>query len=183
MRYRLTKIYTKTGDKGQTRLGDGSRVSKDNIRIEAYGTVDECNSAIGMVLSQTLPEAVQEALTTVQHRLFDLGGELSIPGQSIISSNDVVCLEKTIDALNQHLPPLTEFVLPQGGISASFCHLARTICRRAERVLVTLHHQEPVNMQTLKYLNRLSDYLFVAARALAKHEGKDEVLWKKEHTC
>lgn len=182
MGYRLTKIYTKTGDKGTTRLGDGTRVNKDHIRIEAYGTVDECNSAIGIVLALALPKIIEETLTTVQHRLFDLGGELCLPGQSIISPDDVVFLEKAIDELNQNLPPLKDFILPGGGMGASFCHLARTTCRRAERVLVTLHQKEPVNAETLKYLNRLSDYLFVAARTLAKHEGKNEVLWEKKFT-
>lgn len=178
MGYRLTKIYTKTGDKGTTRLGEGTQVRKDHIRIEAYGTIDECNSAIGIVLTQTLPKIIEETLTTVQHKLFDLGGELCLPGQSIVLSDDVVFLEKAIDDLNQNLPPLKNFILPGGGMGASFCHLARTICRRAERVLVTLHQKEPVNEQTLKYLNRLSDYLFVAARAIAKQEGKNEVLWE-----
>lgn len=181
MGYRLTKIYTKTGDQGTTGLGDGTRVNKDHIRIEAYGTVDECNSAIGIVLAHALPQVVKETLVVVQHKLFNLGGELCIPSRQIITSNEVTFLEKKIDELNKDLPPLKDFILPGGGAPASFCHLARSICRRAERSTVTLHQTEPVNKETLKYLNRLSDYLFVAARVLAKAKGKKEVLWDKTY--
>lgn len=179
MGYRLTKITTKTGDKGTTGLGDGTRVSKDHIRVEAIGTIDECNSAIGVLLAYPLPKAIKETLTRVQHKLLNVGGELCIPGYRLISPQNVIFLEKKINELNQNLPPLKDFILPTGGLGSSFCHFARTICRRAERKVVTLHQRETINEQTLKYLNRLSDYLFVAARVLTRYERKKEVLWEK----
>jgi cob(I)alamin adenosyltransferase len=174
---RLSKIYTRTGDKGVTGLGDGSRVDKDSLRVEAYGTVDELNSAVGLVLAAELPEAVRNCLTRVQHELFDLGGELCMPGYTMIPDDYVDRLEHDLDAFNDDLPPLKDFILPGGTEAAARCHLARTVARRAERRVVSLAHNEAVNDATIRYLNRLSDLLFVVARVLARHEGGSEVLW------
>ncbi len=177
---RLTRIYTRTGDDGTTGLGDGNRIAKDHRRVEAYGTVDEANSAIGMVLALSdVPEAVRECLTEVQHDLFDLGGELCIPGHVAIKAQFVERLEQALDGFNEKLPPLKDFILPGGGPAAAACHLARTVCRRAERRVWSLAHQEEVNPEGLRYLNRLSDLLFVIARVLARHEQGTEVLWKR----
>ena len=177
---RLSKIYTRTGDDGTTGLGDGSRVAKDSARVAAYGTVDELNSAIGMVLSTELPGEVRECLTQIQHDLFDLGGELCIPGMAMIHGADIDRLEATLDGFNEPLPPLKDFILPGGGMAASCCHLARTIARRAEREVVTLARQETVREEATRYLNRLSDLLFVIARVLARASGHGEVLWQHE---
>jgi cob(I)alamin adenosyltransferase len=177
---RLSKIYTRTGDDGSTGLGDGSRVSKDSARVTAYGTVDEANSAIGVVLAQNLPDAVREDLVAIQHQLFDLGGELCIPGHAAIFDADVERLEQVLDRWNADLPPLKDFILPGGGAAAAFCHLARTVCRRAEREVVTLSHHDAVRAEAIRYLNRLSDLLFVLARVLARASGHGEVLWKHE---
>ena len=180
MGHRLSKIYTRTGDDGTTGLGDGSRTLKDEPRVEAYGTVDELNSAIGVVLAVPgLPKAVRDCLTEVQHDLFDLGGELCIPGHRAITDEFVTRLENALDGFNEPLPPLREFILPGGGAAAAACHLARTICRRAERRVCTLTRSEPVAPEVSKYLNRLSDLLFVLARVLARHERGSEVLWKR----
>jgi cob(I)alamin adenosyltransferase len=177
---RLSKIYTRTGDDGTTGLGDGTRVAKDSARVDAYGTVDELNSAIGIVLAQALPERIREVLTQAQHDLFDLGGELCIPGMAMIDDADVERLETMLDAFNETLPPLKFFILPGGGAAAAHCHLARTICRRAERVVVTLSRHEAVRGEAVRYLNRLSDLLFVLARVLARESGHGEVLWQHE---
>ena len=178
MGHRLSKIYTRTGDEGSTALGDGSRVPKDHPRVEAFGTVDEANSAIGMVLAVgALPEAVRGCLTRVQHDLFDLGAELCVPGRRVIGAAHVERLEQELDAFNASLPPLKEFILPGGGPAASACHLARTVCRRAERRAWSLARVESVAPEALVYLNRLSDLLFVAARVIARHENGAEVLW------
>ena len=177
---RLSKIYTKTGDDGTTGLGDGTRVAKDSARVAAYGTVDEANSAIGLLLASSLPGDVRELLTTVQHQLFDLGGELCIPGHAAISDEDVAALERELDRHNEPLPPLKDFILPGGGEPAARCHLARTIVRRAEREAVTLARHEAVRPEAIRYLNRLSDLLFVLARVLARADGHGEVLWKHE---
>jgi len=174
---RLSKIYTRTGDKGTTGLGDGARVDKDSLRVEAYGTVDELNSAVGLVLSAELPEAVRACLTRTQHELFDLGGELCMPGTTLIPDRYVDGLEQSLDAFNEDLPPLKDFILPGGSEAASRCHLARTVARRAERRVISLAHNESVNEATIRYLNRLSDLLFVIARVLARHDGGSEVLW------
>ena len=177
---RLSKIYTRTGDDGSTGLGDGSRVPKENLRVEAYGTVDEANSAIGVVLSAAaLPPAVAHCLTEVQHDLFDLGGELCIPGTRMIEAAQVERLETELDAFNENLPPLKEFILPGGGPAAAACHVARAVCRRAERRCWSLARAEAVSAETLKYLNRLSDLLFVVARVLARHENGSEVIWRR----
>ena len=178
---RLSKIYTRTGDDGTTGLGDGSRVAKDDARVEAYGCVDECNSAIGVVLAVPgLPADVHRLLTTVQHELFDLGGELCIPGHRAIEAAQVAALERALDAFNERLPPLKEFILPGGGPAAAACHLARAICRRAERRCWTLARVQAVAPEPLQYLNRLSDLLFVLARVLARHESGSEVLWRHQ---
>jgi cob(I)alamin adenosyltransferase len=178
---RLSKIYTRTGDDGTTGLGDGSRVAKESARVEAYGTVDETNSAIGMVLAvANLPEPVRVTLTRIQHELFDLGGELCIPGHRAIQAHHVEQLERDLDALNDTLPALKEFILPGGGPAAAACHVARCIARRAERRVWSLARQDTVAPEAAQYLNRLSDLLFVAARVLARHENGTEVLWKHE---
>jgi cob(I)alamin adenosyltransferase len=177
---RLSKIYTKTGDDGTTGLGDGSRTPKDALRVNAYGTVDELNSNLGVILAQDIPPAVRETLTQVQHDLFDLGGELCIPGMALVHEADVERLETTLDGFNADLPPLKDFILPGGGMAAASCHVARTVCRRAERELVTLARTEAVRPEALRYLNRLSDLLFVLARVLARASGHGEVLWQHE---
>ena len=177
MGHRLSKIYTRTGDKGTTGLGDGSRVEKDNLRVEAFGTVDELNSAVGLVLATKLPTNIRSILDRVQHELFDLGGELCMPGTTLIPDSYIDGLEADLDMLNKNLPPLKDFILPGGSDSAARCHLARTVCRRAERRVVTLAHNEDVNPATTRYLNRLSDFLFVAARVIARADDGAEVLW------
>ena len=178
---RLSKIYTRTGDDGTTGLGDGSRVAKDSVRVEAYGTVDEANSAIGLVLAvDTLPETVRECLTAVQHDLFELGGELCIPGHSAVKQEFIDRLESDLDKFNEDLPMLKEFILPGGGPAAAACHLARTVVRRAERRVGTLAGIEDIRSETGKYLNRLSDLLFVVARVLARSESGQEVLWNRD---
>ena len=181
MGHRLSKIYTRTGDDGTTGLGDGSRVPKTHGRIEAYGTVDEANSAIGVILAvPNLPAAVNEALTQIQHELFDLGGELAVPGYRAIQDSHIDQLEQCLDRFNEPLPPLKEFILPGGGPAAAACHVARAITRRAERNAWALAQSEEVAPQVTRYLNRLSDLLFVVARVLARHENGQEVLWKRK---
>jgi cob(I)alamin adenosyltransferase len=182
MGYRLSKIYTRTGDNGTTGLGDGSRVPKDGARIEAIGNVDELNSALGMLLSEGIPEDVDELLTQIQHELFDLGGELSIPGHVAINEQHVARLESSLDALNADLPPLKEFILPGGSRAAALAHVARTICRRAERSIVTLGQTEQLPETPQHYLNRLSDFLFVLCRVLNRYANRDDVYWQKNRT-
>ena len=177
---RLSKIYTRTGDDGGTGLGDGSRTEKDSLRIEAIGTVDELNSAVGILLADPLSESVQSTLTDAQHTLFDLGGELCIPGTTVITEDSVATLEQALDALNADLPPLKEFILPGGSPAAAACHLARAICRRCERRVHSLSKAGPVNPAVLQYLNRLSDLLFVMARHLNRIAGIPDVLWQHE---
>jgi len=174
---RLTRIYTRTGDEGTTGLGDGARVSKDSARMEAIGAVDELNSWVGMVLACDPAAAVAACLERVQHELFDLGGELSMPGTALLPDAYVARLESDLDGFNGGLPPLKDFILPGGSESAARCHLARTACRRAERALVSLARDEQINPVALRYLNRLSDLLFVAARVLARTDGGAEVTW------
>lgn len=177
---RLSKIYTRTGDDGTTGLGDGTRVAKGSQRVEAFGTVDEANSAIGVVLAcGAVPPEISNLLTEIQHDLFELGGELCIPGHSAITNAQVEQLEVELDSLNAELPALEEFILPGGGIAAAHCHLARTIVRRAERVTTGLATEEDVRPEVLRYLNRLSDLLFVMARTLARLETGREVLWDR----
>ena len=178
MGHRLSKIYTRTGDAGTTGLGDGTRTGKDSRRIEAIGEVDELNCALGVLLSETLPDAVRDALTGVQHDLFDLGGELCIPGRSAVSDGQVSRLEALLDGFNGELAPLKEFVLPGGSRAASLAHLARTVCRRAERRVVALGQNEVVSDAVRRYLNRLSDLLFVIGRVLNRAAGGGDVLWQ-----
>ena len=181
MGHRLSRIYTRTGDDGTTGLGDGSRLRKDHARVEAYGTVDEANSAIGVVLAVPgLPAEVSRCLTGIQHDMFDLGGELCIPGTQVIKAERVTELEQVLDRFNDPLPALKDFILPGGGPAAAACHLARTIVRRAERRVWTLAESEKVNVEVPRYLNRLSDLLFVIARVLARHEHGSEVLWRHD---
>jgi cob(I)alamin adenosyltransferase len=177
---RLSKIYTRTGDDGSTGLGDGARVSKDSARVTAYGTVDEANSAIGIVLACEIPDSIRNVLVAVQHQMFNLGGELCIPGHAAIFDADIQALEDTLDRFNADLPPLKDFILPGGGMAAAQAHLARTICRRAEREVVTLSHHDAVRPEAIRYLNRLSDLLFVLCRVLARESGHGEVLWRHD---
>ncbi len=181
MGHRLSRIYTRTGDTGTTGLGDGSRVPKDDPRVEAFGDVDELNSVVGMVLAvPRLPRAIVNCLTEVQHDLFDLGGELSIPGHRLIKDETIEKLEQVLDSFNAGLPALKEFILPGGGRAAATCHLARAVCRRAERRVWSLSGAEKIAPQVPRYLNRLSDLLFVLARVLARRESGSEVLWKRD---
>lgn len=178
---RLSNIYTRTGDDGTTGLGDGSRTAKDSARVEAYGTVDEANSAIGMILAaDAVPSDVRHCLIDVQHDLFELGGELCIPGYSAITQAFIDRLENELDRFNKDLPRLKEFILPGGGQAAAACHLARTIVRRAERRAYTLANIEDVRPEVVKYLNRLSDLLFVLARVISRAESGEEVLWNRD---
>jgi cob(I)alamin adenosyltransferase len=178
---RLSKIYTRTGDDGTTGLGDGTRVPKDGERVEAYGTVDELNSSIGVLLAVAgLPANVSSCLLEIQHELFDMGGELCIPGHHVIRAEHVDRLETALDGFNDPLPPLKEFILPGGGPAAAACHVSRTIARRAERRVLSLSRVESVSPEVVKYLNRLSDLLFVLARVLARHEQGTEVLWRHD---
>ena len=178
---RLSKIVTRTGDDGSTGLADGARVPKESARIEACGTVDELNSALGMLLAaENLPAPMAAQLLEIQHDLFDLGGELAIPGSVVIHAQQVEALESLVKSWNADLPPLREFVLPGGGAAAASCHLARSICRRAERRCWALSRAEPLGPQALRYLNRLSDLLFVLARVLARRASGSEVMWRRE---
>jgi cob(I)alamin adenosyltransferase len=177
---RLSKIYTRTGDDGSTGLGDGSRIQKDSLRIEAMGTVDELNCALGVLLCNPLNESIQSTLIDIQHTLFDIGGELCIPGAAVIHMDRVKVLEQQLDALNAELQPLKEFILPGGCNAAAACHLARAICRRCERRVYSLSKTEAVNPDSIKYLNRLSDLLFVMARYLNRETGHADVLWEHE---
>jgi cob(I)alamin adenosyltransferase len=183
MGHRLSKIVTRTGDAGTTGLGDGSRVAKDAARIDAIGAVDELNSTIGVLLAEIeqagLPGDVATTLVDVQHDLFDLGGELSIPGYAAVTEAHVVRLEDGVERYNANLAPLKEFVLPGGTRAAALAHVARTVCRRAERAVVHLANAESVSEPSRRYLNRLSDLLFVMARALNAAAGRPDVLWQK----
>lgn len=178
MGHRLSKIYTRTGDDGTTGLGDGSRVRKDDTQIAAFGTTDELNSFIGVVLAQNLRDDVRHTLVEIQHDLFDAGGELCMPNHHPIDQGYIDRLEKHIDRFNAELPPLKEFILPAGGAAAAHCHVARTVCRRAERGVITLQTRHPEYKMVVAYLNRLSDLLFVLARICARHDNGQEVLWQ-----
>jgi cob(I)alamin adenosyltransferase len=180
MANRLSKIATRTGDAGETGLGDGSRLSKDSARVRALGDIDELNSAIGLILAEDVPEEMRDALSEVQQRLFDLGGEVSIPGHSILTAERVAYLDERLEAWNAGLPPLQEFILPGGSRAAAAAHLARTVCRRAERGLVALGRTEAVSEPARQYLNRLSDLLFVGGRLLNRHAGREDVQWRHE---
>lgn len=176
---RLSKIVTRTGDAGTTGLGDGSRTTKDSLRIAAIGEVDELNSSLGVLLCEELPDTVRAALLDIQHDLFDLGGELCLPGMAIMKDAQVERLEALADSFNSELPMLKEFILPGGTRPAALAHLSRTVCRRAERAMVALHHAETLSDAARRYINRLSDLLFVFGRALNRAGGRGDVLWQK----
>jgi cob(I)alamin adenosyltransferase len=184
MGQRLTQIVTRTGDDGTTGLGDGSRVPKDHLRVHALGDVDELNSHLGVLLAEPLPQDVRELLTTVQHELFNLGGELSMPGHQLLQADAVLRLDQALAHYNATLPALLEFILPAGTRSAALAHVCRTVARRAERALVALADQAPVHPPARQYLNRLSDLLFVLARVLNRANldglGGDDVYWRSE---
>ncbi len=182
MGFRLTRIYTRTGDGGETGLGDGSRVAKDAPRVEVLGVVDELNCAVGLVLAEPVSAEVRECLTAVQHDLFDLGGEMSIPGYTAVTERHVTRLEEVLDRFNADLDPLKDFILPGGSRAAASCHLARTLARRAERRMVTLVAAEAVSPLAQHYLNRLSDLLFVLCRVINRDAGFADVLWQKGRT-
>ena len=176
---RLSKIATRTGDNGTTGLGDGSRVDKDSLRVQAMGDVDEMNSHLGLLLSEDLPAGLREELFTIQHDLFDLGGELCIPGYTLIKLEHVARLDALLAKYNADLPPLADFILPAGSRAASQAHVCRTVCRRAERAIVTLGKAETLNDHPRQYMNRLSDLLFVLSRVLNRFAGGGDVLWEK----
>lgn len=176
---RLSKIVTRTGDAGTTGLGDGSRTTKDSLRIDAIGEIDELNSSLGVLLCEEMPDAVRSALLDVQNDLFDLGGELCLPGMAVIKENQVARLEEAAEAFNTDLPMLKEFILPGGTRAASLAHLSRTVCRRAERAMVRLHNAENLSDPARRYINRLSDLLFILGRALNRAGGRGDVLWQK----
>ena len=176
---RLSKIVTRTGDAGTTGLGDGSRTTKDSLRIDSIGEIDELNSGLGVLLCEELPAAVRAALLDIQHDLFDLGGELCLPGMNIIKDAQVARLEELADEFNTDLPMLKEFILPSGTRAAALAHLSRTVCRRAERSMVRLHAAEPLSEPARRYINRLSDLLFILGRVLNRAGGRGDVLWQK----
>ena len=178
MGYRLSKITTRTGDQGSTGLADGSRLPKSAARIHALGDIDELNSAIGVLISRLDGEQHHLLLSAIQHRLFDLGGELAVPGRVVLDDRQVLELESAVAGLNDDLAPLKEFILPGGCEAGAWCHLVRTICRRAERSLVTMQQTETVNPTSLAYLNRLSDLLFVLARVLNRDASGGDVPWQ-----
>ena len=180
MGHRLSKIVTRTGDKGETGLASGERLSKSAPRVQALGEVDELNCVMGLLLVQELPAAMRASLALTQHELFDLGGELSLPGAALIKESYLLRLETELGGLNETLPPLKEFVLPGGNAPAAYAHLARAVARRAERALWLLNAEEPLSPLAPQYLNRLSDYLFVCARVLARQDGGSEVSWKRQ---
>ena len=180
MGHRLSKIATRTGDRGETGLGDGTRVAKDSARIQALGDIDELNSSIGVLLAEKMPAKLRDALLQVQHGLFDLGGELCIPGHSMITEAHVAHLDELLADNNKGIPPLKEFILPGGTRAAALAHSARTVCRRAERSVVALGRAEPVGERARQYLNRLSDLLFVLGRALNRAGRRGDVLWRHE---
>ncbi len=180
---RLSKIITRTGDAGTTGLGDGSRTTKDSLRIDSIGEVDELNSSLGLLLCEEMPDQVRAALLDIQHDLFDLGGELCMPGMNFIKDAQVARLEELADIFNTDLPMLKEFILPGGTRAASFAHLSRTICRRTERSMVRLNNAEPLSDTARRYVNRLSDLLFILGRVLNRAGGRGDVLWQKGKTA
>ena len=180
MGHRLSKIATRTGDAGETGLGDGARVPKDHPRVAALGEVDELNSVLGLILAEEMPEEIRGMLVAVQHDLLDLGGELSIPGHTLLKAERVEFLDGKIEMLNKPLPPLKEFILPGGSRAAAAAHLGRTVCRRAERSVVALGRKARVSEAVRQYLNRLSDLLFIAARVLNRAAGVPDVQWRHQ---
>jgi len=182
MGHRISKVYTRTGDSGSTGLGDGSRVAKNSPRIAVMGSIDALNSQIGLLLTETLPEQIQSMLVDIQHDLFDTGGEISMPGRALLTAEHIDQLETRLDELNDTLEPLKEFILPGGSRAAALCHVARSICRQSECLLVSAAETETINPQAIKYLNRLSDLLFVTARFINQQSGNGDVLWQKGRT-
>lgn len=180
MANRLSKIYTRTGDTGTTGLGDGSRVAKNHLRVEAMGDVDELNAVIGLLLTEPVPQEIHNCLTAVQHDLFNIGGELCMPDYVMIKAERITELENILDRFNDTLNPLKEFILPGGSRAAAYCHLARTVCRRAERTMHSLNAQEKITVNSLQYINRLSDLLFVLCRVLNQVAGVPDVLWENK---
>ena len=180
MGQRLTQIATRTGDDGSTGLGDNTRTSKNSLRVHAMGEVDELNSQIGLLLCEAMPEELRELLVEVQHQLFNLGGELSIPGYELLKPEALLQLDQALARHNAHLPRLQEFILPAGSRAAALAHVARTVARRAERAVVALETQEKLKDTPRQYLNRLSDLMFVLARVLNRMNGGDDVYWKSE---
>jgi cob(I)alamin adenosyltransferase len=177
---RLSKIATRTGDKGTTGLGDGSRVDKDALRVHAMGDVDELNSHIGVLLCEDLPDTMKHELVSIQHDLFDMGGELCIPGYTLITDAQVARLDGLLERYNADLPPLKDFILPGGSRAAAVAHVCRTVCRRAERSIVSVGKAETINDHPRQYMNRLSDLMFVLSRVLNRYAGGSDVLWEKE---
>jgi cob(I)alamin adenosyltransferase len=177
---RLSKIATRTGDNGSTGLGDGSRTEKDSVRIHSLGDVDELNSFVGLLLCEQMPDDLREELVSIQHDLFDLGGELCIPGYVLITEVHVARLDALLEKYNADLPPLKDFILPAGSRAASIAHLCRTVCRRAERSIVSLGRAETINEHPRQYVNRLSDLMFVLSRVLNRYAGGSDVLWQHE---
>lgn len=177
---RLSKIATRTGDKGTTGLGDGSRVDKDALRVHAMGDVDELNSQIGVLICEEIPDKLKQELLSIQHDLFDMGGELCIPGYTMITDAQVVRLDELLAFYNADLEPLKDFILPGGSRAASIAHVCRTVCRRAERAIVSVGKAEPINDAPRQYMNRLSDLLFVLSRVLNRYAGGSDIIWEKE---
>ena len=177
---RISKVYTRTGDDGTTGMADGSRVKKSSVVIAAIGEVDELNAVIGVLRAEDLPPAYDATLLKIQNDLFTIGGELSMPAYQVVTGQHITIMEQQIDQWNEDLVPLKEFILPAGNRVVALCHQARTVCRRAERSLVTLNEAGAIRIVLIQYLNRLSDYLFVAARSLAHKEGVSEVFWTKD---
>ncbi len=177
---RLSKIATRTGDKGTTGLGDGSRIAKDALRVHAMGDVDELNSQIGVLLCEDMPEQMKHELFSIQHDLFDMGGELCIPGYTMITDAQVERLDALLEKYNADLPPLKDFILPRGSRAAAIANVCRTVCRRAERAIVSVGNAETINDAPRQYMNRLSDLLFVLSRVLNRYAGGSDVLWEKE---
>ena len=177
---RLSKLYTRTGDDGTSGLSGGARIAKNHERIYAMGTVDELNSVIGLLICKLEDDELISLFTEIQHDLFNIGGEISMPGHAFIKEEKITGLENKIDQFNESVEPLKEFILPGGSEAASVCHMARAIARRAERDVISLHQKEEVPATTRQYLNRLSDLLFVVARIINKQLGQDDILWKKE---
>ncbi|MDH5424344.1 MAG: cob(I)yrinic acid a,c-diamide adenosyltransferase [Gammaproteobacteria bacterium] len=179
MGYRLSKIYTKTGDKGDTGMADGTRLAKNHIKVSVIGDVDELNSQMGLLVVEVANDEMKSKLNQIQHILFDLGAELTLPEYQAIESAHVSLLEAYLDQLNEHLKPLDEFILPGGSRSAAVAHITRAVCRRLERSLVSLNREYPINKESMAFINRLSDLLFVIARQCCKDDGVDEVYWQK----
>ncbi len=181
MGYRLSKIYTRTGDDGTTGLSDGSRIDKDSLRITAIGSIDELNSLLGQVNCEDIDQTSHDILIEIQHRLFDMGGELSMPGQQLMQAESISWLEQQLDRMNADLHPLKDFILPGGSKAAAVCHVARSVCRRTERDVVSLSRSDEVSTVIPGYLNRLSDLLFVMARFFNKASGKPDILWQHKN--